>query len=95
MSNKNQGNSSHDNRPGGEASCELCAQKNHWRWKFMRMNNNNQPLNKTFTISNSLQGKIICYARNCNKFAVSTLILTAGSKQIPIHVCAECTSKFE
>ena|GEM_PF-2105404 len=61
----------------------------------MRMNNNNELLDKTFTIDNSLQGKIICYARNCNRIAVSTLILTAGSKQIPIHVCADCKSKFE
>ena len=61
----------------------------------MRMQNNNELLDKTFTIGNSLEGKIICYARNCNRIAVSTLILTAGSKQIPIHVCADCKSKFE
>jgi hypothetical protein len=61
----------------------------------MRMNNNNETLHKTFPIGNPLEGKIICYARNCNKLAISTLILTAGSKQIPIHVCAECKSKFE
>ena len=61
----------------------------------MRINNNNEPLNKKFTIGNPLEGKIICYARNCNRIAISTLILTAGSKQIPIHVCADCKSKFE
>jgi hypothetical protein len=61
----------------------------------MRIQNNNELLDKSFTISNSIQGKIICYARNCNRIAVSTLILTAGSKQIPIHVCADCKSKFE
>ena len=61
----------------------------------MRIQNNNELLDKTFTIVNSLEGKIICYARNCNRIAVSTLILTAGSKQIPIHVCADCKSKFE
>ena len=57
--------------------------------------NNNESFHKTFTIGKPLQDKIICYARNCNKFAVSTLILTAGSKQILIHVCADCKSKFE
>ena len=61
----------------------------------MSMNNNNEPIHKTFTIENALQGKIICYARNCKRIAISTLILTAGSKQIPIHVCADCKSKFE
>lgn len=61
----------------------------------MRMNNNNGSLDKTFTISNPLQDKIICYARNCERIAVSTLVLTAGAKQIPIHVCADCKSKFE
>lgn len=61
----------------------------------MSINNNNEPLNKTFPIGNPLQGKIICYTRNCNKLAILTLILIAGSKQIPIHVCAECKSKFE
>lgn len=61
----------------------------------MRIQNNNELLDKTFTIGNSIQGKIICYARNCNRIAVSTLILTVGSKQIPIHVCADCKSKFE
>ena len=61
----------------------------------MRIQNNNELLDKTFTIVNSLEGKIICYARNCNRIAVSTLVLTAGSKQIPIHVCADCKSKFE
>ena len=61
----------------------------------MRMNNNNELLDKTFAIGNSLQDKIICFGRNCNRIAVSTLILTAGSKQIPIHVCADCKSKFE
>lgn len=66
-----------------------------WRGKFMSMNNNNEPLNKTFPIGNPLQGKIICYARNCNKLAISTLILPVGSKQIPIHVCENCKSKFE
>jgi hypothetical protein len=59
------------------------------------MNNNNELLDKSFTISNSQKDNIICYARNCNRIAVSTLILTAGTKQIPIHVCAECKSKFE
>ena len=66
-----------------------------WRGKFMSMNNNNNLFHKTFTIDNPLEGEIICYARNCNRIAVSTLILTAGSKQIPIYVCAECKSKFE
>ena len=61
----------------------------------MRIQNNNELLDKTFTIGNFLESKIICYARNCNRIAVSTLILTAGSKQIPIHVCADCKSKFE
>ena len=61
----------------------------------MRIQNNNELLDKTFTIGNSIQDKIICYARNCNRIAVSTLILTAGSKEIPIHVCADCKSKFE
>jgi hypothetical protein len=61
----------------------------------MKMNNNNESLDKTFAIGNSLQDKIICYARNCNRLAVSTLILTAGAKQISIYVCADCKSKFE
>ena len=66
-----------------------------WRRKIMNRNNYNESLHKTFPISNSLQGKIICYARNCDRIAVSTLVLTAGSKQITIHVCADCKSKFE
>ena len=61
----------------------------------MRMNNNNESLDKTFPISNFSQGKIICYARNCDRIAVLTLVLTAGSKQITIHICADCKSKFE
>ena len=61
----------------------------------MSMKNYNDSQNKNFPLDNSLEGKIICYARNCNKIAVSTLVLTAGSKQIPIHVCMDCKSKFE
>ncbi len=61
----------------------------------MRINNNIRTLDKTFTGDNFLQDKIICYARNCTKIAVSTLVLTAGSKQLTIHVCADCKSKFE
>ena len=61
----------------------------------MRMNNNIKSQDKTFTIDSPLQDKIICYARNCNRIAVSTLILNAGSKQISIHVCKDCKSKFE
>ena len=61
----------------------------------MSINNNHQPLDKTLPIRNSLKDKIICYARNCDRIAVSTLVLTAGSKEIPIYVCSDCKSKFE
>jgi hypothetical protein len=61
----------------------------------MRINDNKELLDKTFTIDHSLHDKIICYARNCNRIAISTVILTAGYKQIPIHVCGECKPKFE
>ena len=59
------------------------------------MNNNNELLDKSLTIGNSIQDKIICYARNCDRIAVSTLVQTTGSKQITIHVCKGCKSKFE
>ena len=69
--------------------------KNPLEIESMSKNNLSELLHKTFTIDSNSQGKIICYARNCNGIAVSTLILTAGSKQIPIHVCEGCKSKFD
>ena len=94
MSNKNQGISSHDSSPGRQVSCELSSRKKPLETAISEKNNN-KLLDKTFTIDNCVQGKIICYARNCTRIAVSTLILTAGSKQIPIHVCLDYKSKFE
>ena len=61
----------------------------------MSINNYNESLHKTFPFNNSLKEKIICYARNCDRIAISTLVLTVGSRHIPIHVCADCKFKFE
>lgn len=59
------------------------------------MNNNNIPKDKFVSPENCTDIENICYARDCSNIATLTIVLIAGQRQIPIHVCDDCKSRFE
>jgi len=58
------------------------------------MNNKCNFIHKSVAPNTCTNNENICYARNCDRTATSIIILTAGTRQIPVHTCESCKSIF-